>query len=136
MSLMPVPIIGVSSLSKQDRALGKQGESVAVQYLTRQGFAIRFRNYHTRYGEIDIVAERDGIIHCIEVKTRQTQSFGPAVESITATKQQHLWNTFNAFIEREQITDPCQCDLLTLELINGEWQLDWHENILDEDLDD
>lgn len=49
--------------------IGKMGETVAAEYLQRKGFRLIERNYRKPWGEIDIIAERDGMIRFVEVKT-------------------------------------------------------------------
>ena len=53
------------------KRLGRTGEQLAAEHLTRLGYAIVERNYRSRWGELDIVA-RDGpaLVFC-EVKTRR-----------------------------------------------------------------
>ncbi|HRY30801.1 MAG TPA: YraN family protein [Candidatus Paceibacterota bacterium] len=51
------------------RIKGNFGEDIAVRFLVKQGFRILARNYLRRAGEIDIIAERFGEIHFIEVKS-------------------------------------------------------------------
>ncbi len=49
--------------------VGDLGESIACRFLTEKGFGIVTRNYWKKWGEIDIVAEKNGKIHFIEVKS-------------------------------------------------------------------
>lgn len=56
--------------------IGAKGESIASKYLENKGFLIVNRNYRKKWGELDIVAEKDGKIHFIEVKTVSRRSFG------------------------------------------------------------
>lgn len=51
------------------RTVGAVGESVAADFLTRKGFTIIGRNYRKPWGEIDIIAERGGVVRFVEVKT-------------------------------------------------------------------
>lgn len=51
------------------KEVGRLGEDVACQYLARRGFRIIERNYLRSWGEIDIIAEKDGVVRFIEVKT-------------------------------------------------------------------
>lgn len=53
--------------SKKD--IGYAGESVACQFLTRKGFVILERNFRRSFGEIDIIVERDNVVHFVEVKS-------------------------------------------------------------------
>ena len=49
--------------------VGKVGEEVVAKYLIENGFEIRKRNYSKKWGELDIVAEKAGKLHFVEVKT-------------------------------------------------------------------
>lgn len=49
--------------------IGKIGEEIAEKFLRKHGFSITHRNYLKKFGEIDIVAEKGGILHFFEVKS-------------------------------------------------------------------
>ena len=51
------------------REKGNKGEEIACYYLTKHGFLIVERNYLKKWGEIDIIAQKDDLIHFIEVKS-------------------------------------------------------------------
>jgi len=55
---------------------GVIGEGIATKYLENKGYLIIDRNYRKKWGELDIVAEKNGIIHFVEVKTVSKKSFG------------------------------------------------------------
>ncbi|MBI2100619.1 MAG: YraN family protein [Candidatus Vogelbacteria bacterium] len=57
----------MSQTTKQ--TIGKKGEDLAIEFLKKQDYEILDRNYWQKWGEIDIVAKKDGIIHFVEVKT-------------------------------------------------------------------
>ncbi len=73
--------------------IGKRGEDIATEYLQKLNYRILERNFRTRRGEIDIIAEdknkKDIVI--IEVKTRRTTKYGTPAEAVTRTKQKHLY---------------------------------------------
>ena len=46
---------------------GKAGEEHIARWLESQGYEILARNFHSRYGEIDIVAQRPAYIAFVEV---------------------------------------------------------------------
>ena len=73
-----------------NRILGSAGEEIAAQWLSCRGFRIVARNVRTAYGELDLVAERAGVVHVVEVKTRRSTGFGVPLEAIDTRKQQHL----------------------------------------------
>jgi putative endonuclease len=70
--------------------LGAGGEDVAAAHLTSLGYAVLERNYRCERGEIDIVAERDGVIVFCEVKTRRTDRWGAPSEAVNFHKQARL----------------------------------------------
>jgi putative endonuclease len=72
------------------REEGSRGEDMAVQALKKQGYKIIERNHRNRMGEIDIVAEEDRCLVFVEVKKRNSTSFGEAVCSIDQRKKRHL----------------------------------------------
>lgn len=51
------------------KEIGKLGEEIASQFLTRKGFTVLERNYRKPWGEIDIIAEKSGMVRFVEVKS-------------------------------------------------------------------
>jgi putative endonuclease len=78
------------SHSDPRQTAGKQGEDLACAELQRRGYAISARRYRSRYGEIDIVCERDETIVFVEVKARRTARRGLAAESIPVWKRRRI----------------------------------------------
>ena len=71
--------------------LGAQGEKFVADFLSGSGYQILDRNWRTKSGEIDLVAQDgDGLIHFIEVKTRSSEKFGHPLEAITPVKAARL----------------------------------------------
>ena len=81
------------------KALGDFGERLAVQHLLAKGYSIRERNFRTREGEIDIIAEYAGVLLFVEVRTRRGGSRGTAAESVTARKAAHLLAAAQAYAQ-------------------------------------
>lgn len=83
---------------------GRFGETEACRYLMAHGYQILMQNYHSRYGEIDIVAEQDGGVVFVEVKTRRDADFADAAQAVGRSKQDKLRKTalfwFQEFGER------------------------------------
>lgn len=77
-------------MEKYNKVIGGAGEDAAVKYLKKKKYVILGRNYNIRGGEIDIIAEKDGCVVFVEVKTRSGDSFGSAKEAVTFTKQQRV----------------------------------------------
>ena len=70
--------------------IGCTGENIAANMLVKKGFEIVCRNYHTRYGEIYIIARNEKYIVFAEVKTRHTMSKRSGVQAVTLTKQRRI----------------------------------------------
>lgn len=85
-----------TSISKK---LGQWAENQAGLLLTQAGFEIVQQNYHSRYGEIDLIARLKDELIFVEVKARQLTQHGQAVEVITAAKQLKIFKTALKFIQ-------------------------------------
>ncbi|MFA7315212.1 MAG: YraN family protein [Candidatus Paceibacterota bacterium] len=55
--------------TSNSQKIGKLGEDVASIFLTKKGFNILERNYTRKWGEIDIIAEKNKKLYFIEVKS-------------------------------------------------------------------
>ncbi len=87
---MPVaPLVGVPAAGRR-QSLGIQGEDLACAELQRRGYAILARRYRTRFGEIDIISERDEVVVFVEVKARRSRRYGEAAESIPFWKRRRI----------------------------------------------
>lgn len=53
----------------EKRKTGDLGEDIAAMFLVKQGFSVVERNYLRKWGEIDIIAKKDGVLYFVEVKT-------------------------------------------------------------------
>ena len=104
-------------MTRARRDLGDFGERVAAAHLEAKGYRIRERNFRTREGEIDIIAECDGVLVFVEVRTRRGGSRGTAAESITARKAAHLLAAAHAYAqERPDCPAEQRIDVIAVEL--------------------
>ncbi|MGN0114860.1 MAG: YraN family protein [Acutalibacteraceae bacterium] len=79
------------------KSIGNSGEDLAARYLESKGYDIIARNFHSRYGEIDIIAKNAEYIAYVEVKTRSINSYGLPREAVTLQKQQKIIKTAYVF---------------------------------------
>lgn len=77
---------------------GNIGEEIAAKFLLNKGFVIIERNYRTKRGEIDIIAEKDELLIFVEVKYRTSNRLGPGTAAVTEYKKQKIMNTAKAYI--------------------------------------
>jgi putative endonuclease len=79
---------------------GKWGEELAAVFLRDKGYQIIFRNFYSKYGELDIVAKKNNLLVFVEVKTRTQNYYGTPAEAVDARKRRHMTYAANFFIQR------------------------------------
>jgi len=88
-----------ASLTHNQR-VGSWGEDIAANYLKNLGYEVLVRNYHTRFGELDIVAKHEEQIVFVEVKTRSNTATGFPEDGMTPKKVQHLLEAANEYLDQ------------------------------------
>lgn len=73
--------------------LGPLGERACAQALRKKGCRILDANYRSRFGEIDIIAEKKPYILFVEVKTRGPRAIASPMEAVTPAKRQRVVRT-------------------------------------------
>ncbi len=81
------------------RKLGNIAEDKAVEYLLEQRYRILERNFYSRFGEIDIIAFKDDILHFIEVKSGK----GEPIYKITPSKFSKIVKTSDIFLNKTKL---------------------------------
>lgn len=81
------------------KVLGNFGELISALYLQAEGCLILERQYHTRYGEIDIIAQDADNLVFVEVKTRRNLQYGTGSEAVDYRKQQRIRMTALAYLK-------------------------------------
>ena len=72
------------------KEIGDFGENAACEYLKNLGYSIVQKNFHSKHGEIDIIAYDKSCTVFIEVKTRKNSLYGNASEFVDFRKQQKI----------------------------------------------
>lgn len=83
-----------------DHPLGKLGEQLAAEYLLAEGFAILHRNWKAGRKEVDIIAQLNGMVIFVEVKTRSSEAFGMPEEAVNWKKAEHVRKVAERWLER------------------------------------
>lgn len=97
---------------KQQR--GAWGEDFACAYLAQQGLQLINRNYHSRYGEIDLIMQQQQILVFVEVRYRRSASHGSSAESVNFRKQQKIILTAQAYLQSLAEIPVCRFDVLAI----------------------
>jgi len=77
---------------------GTNGENFACQYLINKGYKILYRNFRSKFGEIDIIANKGDLIIFVEVKLRNSNKFGKGFEAVSKSKIEKIIKTSQYFI--------------------------------------
>ena len=99
---------------------GNTGEGLAAIYLSEKGYNILHRNWRHSRWEVDIIAEKDTILHFVEVKTRNTKKFGHPEESVGKKKIQNLINAAEEYVYQHPQWKRIQFDVLSITILKHE----------------
>jgi len=101
---------------RQSPTPGEIAEQKACDLLLENGLSVRARNYRTRQGEVDIIAEQGELLVFVEVRLRNNLTYGQPEESITPQKQRRILYASQHYLQKEKINDsrPCRFDAICM----------------------
>lgn len=99
---------------------GRLAEKRAANYLREKGYVILDGNYRTRFGEIDIIAEKKGIIAFVEVKMRSEGSIASPKEFVDSGKQKRIIAAAAQYITNFKIKSQPRFDVIEVFCANNE----------------
>lgn len=94
------------------RAKGNKAEDKAVEFLYYKGFVIVERNFYSPFGEIDVIASKDEVLHFVEVKSGEDYEL--AIQNITPTKLSRLIKTANVYMKKNSFDGDFQLDAVVV----------------------
>ncbi|MFH0905363.1 MAG: YraN family protein [bacterium] len=97
-----------------NKILGRQGEDQAARFLEAQGYRIVSRNLTTRFGEIDLVAQDQGVLVFVEVKARSTTEFGTPAEAVTLAKLAKIRRVIADFVAHSHWSGPVRFEVVAI----------------------
>ena len=92
-------------MGRENSDVGKRGEKIAAGFLKQRGYEMLGANIRTTFGELDLVAKKDGVIVFVETKTRVTDSLGPPYLNVTGDKARRLVHNAMFYLKRRGKTD-------------------------------
>ncbi|MCC2640264.1 MAG: uncharacterized protein K0S45_677 [Nitrospira sp.] len=96
--------------------VGDEGEGRAEAYLRRQGFRILGRNVRSPLGELDLIADDQGVLVFVEVKRRRSGVYGGAAEAVDARKRAKLIQLAAQYLAQHRIRDrACRFDVVLIQ---------------------
>ena len=87
------------------KEIGDFGENCVVEYIKKSGYEVIEKNYHTRFGEIDIIAKDKECTVFIEVKTRKSSLYGNASEYVNPKKQEKIIKSALSYLKDIENTE-------------------------------
>lgn len=117
--------------------VGKYGELKVAIYLRNRKWTILGANYTCRFGEIDLIACKDGYVAFIEVKTRDINAYGLPREFVDMEKQRKIIKTAQLFLMNNEFNlqprfDVAEVHMKEKSLIKINYienAFEWRENI-------
>ena len=97
--------------------LGARGEKAAVDFLRAEGYLIMDTNWRAGRYELDIVAEKEGTVHFVEVKYRKAHGLTLPEDAMTAAKGRSLLKAANQYIASHGIESDCCVDLVAIDAL-------------------
>ena len=98
----------------QHNELGKKGEQLAVDYLQKEGYHITARNWRFKKAEVDIIAEKNGVLAAVEVKTRSSNYFGDPQDFIKSKKIKLLVEAVDEFVNLKELDVDVRFDIIAI----------------------
>ncbi|MFD2551667.1 YraN family protein [Bizionia sediminis] len=98
----------------QHNELGVLGEKLAAAHLQNKGYDILEQNYTFQKAEVDIIAQHNNMVICVEVKTRNSDFFGDPQEFVTASKIKLLVKAMDAYMTENAIDLECRFDIVAV----------------------
>jgi putative endonuclease len=90
----------MGTMEQHKHLLGQWAEQTALLFLQSQQYQYVNKNYHSRFGEIDLIVKRDNELVFVEVKARSAGSYAEACEVISYSQQRKIIKTAQFFLQR------------------------------------
>lgn len=109
------------------RAQGLGWEKLAEKFLHGKGLRTVDRNYHSRFGEIDLIMIDNGTVVFTEVRYRGNRNYGSGAESVTFAKQRKIISAAQRFLQFSPAyrRSPCRFDVVSIATVDGQAELNW-----------
>jgi putative endonuclease len=106
--------------TSKSQKIGELGEDIACMFLGKHGFTIGVRNYTKKWGEIDVVAEKQGILYFFEVKSRSVANLdlvSPETSKIYFAPEENMH-----FAKRKRLARVIETYLISHRIGNRPWE--------------
>ncbi|WP_273565384.1 YraN family protein [Maribacter halichondriae] len=93
---------------------GKEGEQIAVDYLIKKGYKIKYRNYRYLKSEIDIIAQKENVLAIVEVRARSNDQIINIADTITPKKIKLLVMGADHYVTGQNLDVEVRFDIIAI----------------------
>ena len=104
----------LQSATPEHLMLGCWGEETAADYLSRKGYIILERDWHSNHRDIDIIAREDDCIVFVEVKTRRNREYTDPLQAVNYQKRKNLSRAINHYLHYRRFYNPWRFDVISI----------------------
>lgn len=90
---------------------------MAASYLQKKGYVILAKNFYTPFGELDLIAEKEGVLCYIEIKYRSSKKYGNPLEAVDYRKQRRISKSamYHYAVHGATQHKPCRFDVIGID---------------------
>ncbi|WP_282049010.1 YraN family protein [Maribacter aquivivus] len=107
---------------------GKEGEQIAVDFLKKNGYLIKYKNYRYLQAEIDIIARKGDILAIVEVRSRSSDFIENIAETVTAKKIKLLVMAADHYVTDNNLDVEVRFDIITILKNKSKFELEHLES--------
>jgi len=105
--------------------LGKESELIAFMFLQKESFHILKTNWRYQKAEVDIIAQKDGFLVFVEVKTRVSKKFGKPEEAINKKKLALYKGAAEGYLEQYPSDAEIRFDVISIVMAKDATQIEY-----------
>ncbi|WP_103866532.1 MULTISPECIES: YraN family protein [Aquimarina] len=98
----------------EHNALGKKGEQLAIDFLSKKGYVILEKNYRYLKFEVDIIAQKGDTLIAVEVKTRSTPEFGDPQDFVKPKQIQSMVKVVDYYVTEQDLDVEVRFDIVAI----------------------
>lgn len=96
------------------KLIGRWGEEQAAAFLKKKGYKLLAAGYTCRFGEIDLIMQKNGTVIFVEVKLRRNDSFATAAENVTSGKMRRIKTAAQMWLAEKDADCPARFDVVEI----------------------
>lgn len=108
--------------------LGSDGEEIAASFLKKKGYKILAQNWRYGHLEIDIISQHDNFLVIVEVKTRDSDTFGHPSQFVNSKKHNNLYKATEEYIELTNYQGEVRFDIISIYQKGNSWKIEHYED--------